>query len=143
MNPALQAVALHGAALYCEPHQVAQLQVTYRLQQYVAQGLSPDPPPLRCCCPPAGFNTVADYYAASSSSLSVPQVAIPLLCLQADDDPIAPKEAIPTDALLANPNCILVNTRWGMRRLLRCGCCIMAAAVGWLLHCTCWCRQAR
>lgn len=73
---------------------------------------------------------MADYYAASSSSLSVPQVAIPLLCLQADDDPIAPKEAIPTDALLANPNCILVNTRWGTRALLRCGCCCEEAAVG-------------
>ncbi|KAJ9528889.1 hypothetical protein QJQ45_000448 [Haematococcus lacustris] len=42
-----------------------------------------------------GWPTVEAYYAGSSSSDSIPQVAIPLLCIQALDDPIAPAEAIP------------------------------------------------
>ena len=34
-------------------------------------------------------------------------------CLQAADDPIAPKEAIPFKALADNPNCVLVLTPTG------------------------------
>eukprot|EP00195_Chlamydomonas_chlamydogama_P007473 CAMPEP_0202906248 /NCGR_PEP_ID=MMETSP1392-20130828/37919_1 /ASSEMBLY_ACC=CAM_ASM_000868 /TAXON_ID=225041 /ORGANISM="Chlamydomonas chlamydogama, Strain SAG 11-48b" /LENGTH=633 /DNA_ID=CAMNT_0049594653 /DNA_START=364 /DNA_END=2265 /DNA_ORIENTATION=- len=60
-----------------------------------------------------GWQSVDQYYAQSSSSLSVPHVTIPLLCIQALDDPIAPKEAIPYEALKENPNCILVCTPCG------------------------------
>jgi len=60
-----------------------------------------------------GWPSVDAYYAGSSSSLSVPNVAVPLLVIQAEDDPIAPVEAIPTDALRQNPNCILVVTPSG------------------------------
>ena len=35
------------------------------------------------------------------------------LTIQAEDDPIAPKAAIPFDALLANPKCTLVLTPTG------------------------------
>jgi len=36
-----------------------------------------------------------------------------LLVIQAEDDPIAPKHAIPIEELEANPNCILVVTPTG------------------------------
>jgi len=60
-----------------------------------------------------GWESTDQYYAASSSSKAVPQVAIPMLCLQALDDPIAPKEAIPYEALRENPNCVLATTPCG------------------------------
>lgn len=57
--------------------------------------------------------SVDAYYEGSSSSLVVPDIRIPLLVIQAEDDPIAPKEAIPFDALRANPNCLLCLTPTG------------------------------
>jgi predicted alpha/beta-fold hydrolase len=63
--------------------------------------------------PTFGWPSVARYYAASSSSLAVPRVRVPLLCVQAADDPIAPEHAIPRAALAANPRCALVVTRTG------------------------------
>lgn len=53
------------------------------------------------------------YYAGSSSSLSIPNVRVPLLIIQAADDPIAPKEAVPFEAIAANPQCLLVMTPTG------------------------------
>ncbi|KAL6748722.1 Alpha/Beta hydrolase protein [Haematococcus lacustris] len=60
-----------------------------------------------------GWPTVEAYYAGSSSSDSIPQVATPLLCIQALDDPIAPAEAIPYQALSRNPHTLLVTTTSG------------------------------
>ena len=40
-----------------------------------------------------GFASVDAYYAASSSARAIPRVRVPLLCLQAADDPIAPRDA--------------------------------------------------
>ena len=60
-----------------------------------------------------GFPSVDAYYAGSSSSLSIPSVTIPLLCVQAANDPISPQEAIPFDAIAANPNTALVLTPSG------------------------------
>lgn len=53
------------------------------------------------------------YYAGSSSARRIPKVQIPLLCIQALDDPIAPAEAIPCDDIQANPNCVLAVTPCG------------------------------
>ena len=53
------------------------------------------------------------YYAGSSSSLSIPHVRVPLLIIQAADDPIAPVAAIPFEAIQANPQCLLVVTPSG------------------------------
>ena len=53
------------------------------------------------------------YYAGSSSSLSIPHVRVPLLIIQAADDPIAPVEAIPFEAIQANPESLLVVTPSG------------------------------
>lgn len=61
----------------------------------------------------AGWESVDHYYAGSSSSLSIPKVKVPLLCISALDDPIAPREAIPYKAIAENPNCMLVTTPCG------------------------------
>lgn len=54
-----------------------------------------------------------DYYKGSGSYLAIPKVKIPLLCVQALDDPIAVNRAIPREAIKANPNCMLVTTPYG------------------------------
>jgi predicted alpha/beta-fold hydrolase len=63
--------------------------------------------------PTFGWPSVSEYYRASSSALSIPHVRVPLLCVQAADDPIAPEHAIPRAALSDNPRCALVVTRTG------------------------------
>jgi predicted alpha/beta-fold hydrolase len=63
--------------------------------------------------PTFGWPSVPEYYARSSSSLSIPSIRVPLLCVQAEDDPIAPAHAIPRRALQENPRCALVVTRTG------------------------------
>lgn len=60
-----------------------------------------------------GWDSVDQYYAQSSSSLSVPFVKVPLLVVQSHDDPIAPSHAIPFDDLEANEKCLLVMTPSG------------------------------
>ncbi|XVE64607.1 hypothetical protein DITRI_Ditri07aG0114300 [Diplodiscus trichospermus] len=44
-----------------------------------------------------GFKSVDDYYSNSSSSDSIKHVQRPLLCIQAENDPIAPSRAIPRE----------------------------------------------
>jgi hypothetical protein len=68
---------------------------------------------LAACCCPAAWDDVDAYYAGSSSAKRIPDVSIPLLCIQAQDDPIAPAEAIPYNAIAANPNCVLAVTPCG------------------------------
>lgn len=60
-----------------------------------------------------GYETVDDYYKDASSSNSIKDVRIPLLCIQADDDPIAPSRGIPRDDILENGQCFLVVTPSG------------------------------
>ncbi|RCV07553.1 hypothetical protein SETIT_1G253800v2 [Setaria italica] len=60
-----------------------------------------------------GFKSVDDYYSNSSSSDSIKNVCIPLLCIQADNDPIAPSRGIPREDIKANPNCLLIVTPKG------------------------------
>lgn len=60
-----------------------------------------------------GFRSVDDYYSNSSSSDSIKNVSIPLLCIQADNDPIAPSRGIPREDIKANPNCLLIVTPEG------------------------------
>lgn len=57
-----------------------------------------------------GFDSVDEYYEWSGSCHVIPRVRIPLLCVQAADDPIAPEQAIPYDHIQFNDNCILVVT---------------------------------
>lgn len=60
-----------------------------------------------------GFKSVDDYYFNSSSSHSIPNVQIPLLCIQAANDPIAPSRGIPRKEIKENPHCSLIVTPQG------------------------------
>ncbi|XP_013600197.1 PREDICTED: embryogenesis-associated protein EMB8 isoform X1 [Brassica oleracea var. oleracea] len=62
-----------------------------------------------------GFKTVDEYYSKSSSSKAIKHVRIPLLCIQAANDPIAPDRGIPRKDIKcqANPNCMLIVTPRG------------------------------
>lgn len=60
-----------------------------------------------------GFKTVDDYYSNSCSSDSIKNVSVPLLCIQAKNDPIAPSRAIPRQDIKENPNCLLIVTPKG------------------------------
>lgn len=60
-----------------------------------------------------GFKSVDDYYSNSSSSDSIKDVGIPLLCIQAANDPIAPARGIPREDIKENPNCLLIVTPKG------------------------------
>ncbi|CAM6125529.1 unnamed protein product [Calypogeia fissa] len=59
------------------------------------------------------YETVDTYYRRCSSSLFVESIAVPLLCISAEDDPICTKEAIPYDECRLNPNIILGVTGHG------------------------------
>ncbi|KAK1258465.1 Embryogenesis-associated protein EMB8 [Acorus gramineus] len=59
------------------------------------------------------FETVDTYYRHCSSASYVGNVAVPLLCISALDDPVCTKEAIPWDECRANRNIILATTRHG------------------------------
>ncbi|KAG6636449.1 embryogenesis-associated protein EMB8 [Carya illinoinensis] len=60
-----------------------------------------------------GFKSADDYYSNSSSSDSIKHVRIPLLCIQAANDPIAPSRGIPREDIKENPNCLLIVTPQG------------------------------
>ena len=60
-----------------------------------------------------GFASVDDYYRASGSAARLPSVTVPLLCVQAADDPIAVDAAVPRAAAAANPNVAMVVTPSG------------------------------
>lgn len=60
-----------------------------------------------------GFESVDAYYNASGSKHKIADVRVPLLCVQAKDDPIASIEAIPREAIEINENVILLETETG------------------------------
>lgn len=58
------------------------------------------------------YNSVPEFYTDASSITRLSHVAVPLLCINAADDPIS--ITIPSDEqILANPNVILCVTRSG------------------------------
>jgi predicted alpha/beta-fold hydrolase len=50
-----------------------------------------------------GFRDVDDYYGSSSSAQFLPRIRVPTLVVHAADDPFVPADAIPHDAIRANP----------------------------------------
>ncbi|HET7232222.1 MAG TPA: alpha/beta fold hydrolase [Longimicrobium sp.] len=50
-----------------------------------------------------GFRDVDDYYGSSSSGQFLPRIRVPTLLVHAADDPFVPEDAIPRDAIRANP----------------------------------------
>ncbi|KAL4352574.1 hypothetical protein GQ457_06G038230 [Hibiscus cannabinus] len=60
-----------------------------------------------------GFKSLDEYYYKASSFHSIKHVQIPLLCIQAANDPISPARAIPREEIEANRNCLLIVTPKG------------------------------
>ncbi|CAG8699259.1 19625_t:CDS:2 [Rhizophagus irregularis] len=60
-----------------------------------------------------GYETVDHYYKDASSSQFIPKIKIPLLCLNAEDDPIASQQCIPYNECIYNSNIILATTYYG------------------------------
>lgn len=60
-----------------------------------------------------GFPSVDAYYEYSGSKNKIQDVAIPLMAVQALDDPIAVASAIPREKIENNPNVILIETETG------------------------------
>lgn len=60
-----------------------------------------------------GFPSVDAYYEYSGSKNKIHNVAIPLMTVQALDDPIAISSSIPRKAIESNPNVILIETESG------------------------------
>jgi len=64
-------------------------------------------------CPTWGYPTEYAYYRDASSTDAVLAIRIPFLAVQATDDPIAVKEALPYEEFRQNPNTILLTTSLG------------------------------
>ncbi|KAI8979669.1 Alpha/Beta hydrolase protein [Mycotypha africana] len=60
-----------------------------------------------------GYTTVNNYYRDASSCRFIEHVKIPLLCMNALDDPIAPVQSIPYDEIKVNPYVVLATTDRG------------------------------
>ncbi|XP_039809592.1 embryogenesis-associated protein EMB8-like isoform X2 [Panicum virgatum] len=61
-------------------------------------------------CVVARYETVDTYYRQCSSASYVGNVSVPLLCINALDDPLCTREAIPWDECRANKNIVLATT---------------------------------
>ncbi|SAM03354.1 hypothetical protein [Absidia glauca] len=59
------------------------------------------------------YASVHDYYFDASSSRKIEHIKVPLLCLNALDDPIAHHECLPVKEVEANPNVVLATTPYG------------------------------
>jgi len=64
-------------------------------------------------CPMFGFPTVGQYYRRASSIDKILDVKVPLLCLNADDDPVAPGWALPRAEVAVSSHVTLVVTKHG------------------------------
>ncbi|RKP26823.1 Alpha/Beta hydrolase protein [Syncephalis pseudoplumigaleata] len=60
-----------------------------------------------------GYDTVDDYYRDASSSRWITRVRVPLLCLNACDDPVTSIEGAPYDEIRINPFVIIATTSCG------------------------------
>ncbi|PWZ31739.1 Embryogenesis-associated protein EMB8 [Zea mays] len=61
-------------------------------------------------CVVSRYETVDTYYRRCSSASYVGNVSVPLLCINALDDPLCTREAIPWDECRANKNIVLATT---------------------------------
>ncbi|KAI9300874.1 Alpha/Beta hydrolase protein [Cunninghamella echinulata] len=68
---------------------------------------------IACTSKVFGYTTVNNYYRDASSSRFIEHVRIPLLCVNALDDPISPLTSIPWDEISINPYAVLATTDYG------------------------------
>ncbi|ORX47247.1 AB-hydrolase YheT [Hesseltinella vesiculosa] len=66
-----------------------------------------------CTCKVFGYTTVNNYFRDASSARFIEHVRIPLLCVNALDDPIATAKYIPWEEIQINPYVILATTDYG------------------------------
>ncbi|KJE96791.1 hypothetical protein CAOG_09032 [Capsaspora owczarzaki ATCC 30864] len=91
--------------------------------------------------PMFGFASLQEYYSQASSVNHLPKVQIPLLCINAADDPFSPVQGIPFAAFEANPNALLCLTPTGGHigfsesHLPPFGSSFVESALGEFLHC--------
>ncbi|KAJ6151074.1 hypothetical protein N7470_007668 [Penicillium chermesinum] len=64
-------------------------------------------------CPTWGYPSEGAYYRDAASTDSMLAIRVPFLCLQAEDDPIAAREALPFQEITQNPYGVMVTTSWG------------------------------
>ncbi|KHO01462.1 hydrolase, alpha/beta fold family [Metarhizium album ARSEF 1941] len=64
-------------------------------------------------CPTWGYPTEDAYYRDASSTDAVLNIRIPFIAVQATDDPIAVKEALPFAEFRRNPNTVMITTSMG------------------------------
>lgn len=61
----------------------------------------------------SNYTTVNNYYRDASCARVIEHVRIPLLCINALDDPISTVYTIPIDEIKVNPYIILIGTKYG------------------------------
>ncbi|KAJ5657988.1 uncharacterized protein N7484_001637 [Penicillium longicatenatum] len=64
-------------------------------------------------CPAWGYPTEGAYYRDAASTDMMLNIRIPFMCLQAEDDPIASREALPFHEMTQTPYGVMVTTSWG------------------------------
>ncbi|KAJ5570273.1 uncharacterized protein N7459_009703 [Penicillium hispanicum] len=64
-------------------------------------------------CPTWGYPTEGAYYRDATSTETMLNIRIPFLCVQAEDDPIASREALPFQEMTRTPYGVMVTTSWG------------------------------
>ncbi|KAM9704202.1 phospholipase ABHD3-like isoform 2-T2 [Menidia menidia] len=60
-----------------------------------------------------GYESCRDYYLDASPDKKLPNTAVPILCLNAADDPFSPQDAFPVSIVQALPNVALLLTAHG------------------------------
>ncbi|XP_078599727.1 protein ABHD15-like [Branchiostoma floridae x Branchiostoma japonicum] len=60
-----------------------------------------------------GVHTMEDYWEQNEPTREIDEVAVPLLCISSKDDPLVPKESIPTELFLTYPHFFLALTEKG------------------------------